>query len=135
VKANKSAGYVSFYKLYYLCKKTAKDRDIPFFLTQEEHKILIVQNCRYCDAEPIPFNAYVEKSKKLQPNRKMSEDGISRSWINANTVDRIDSEIGYTLKNCVPCCLMCNMMKNKYSLAAFVDRVTKIYKFYGEKHA
>ena len=35
---------------------------------------------------------------------------------NGGTLDRIDSSIGYTLSNCVPCCRTCNTMKWTLSL-------------------
>ena len=31
------------------------------------------------------------------------------------------------IKNCVPCCFICNRMKNKYNLNIFLDKVKDIY--------
>lgn len=45
----------------------------------------------------------------------------------ANGIDRIDSTKHYTKDNCVPCCFICNRMKNKYSLNVFLDKINKIY--------
>lgn len=42
-------------------------------------------------------------------------------------IDRIDSSKDYTLDNCVPCCFICNRIKNKYDLNTFFDKVEKIY--------
>lgn len=40
--------------------------------------------------------------------------------------DRIDSNLGYTLSNSVPCCPMCNMMKRKYSVNDFINKCKSI---------
>jgi hypothetical protein len=31
-------------------------------------------------------------------------------------IDRMDNNIGYTIDNCVPCCIICNMMKGNKSI-------------------
>ena len=48
----------------------------------------------------------------------------------ANGIDRIDSSKDYSKDNCVPCCAICNKMKNKFSLDLFLDKVEKIYKLH-----
>ena len=40
--------------------------------------------------------------------------------------DRLDSNIGYTVENSVPCCTMCNMMKRKYNIDDFINKCKKI---------
>lgn len=42
-------------------------------------------------------------------------------------IDRIDSTKDYTIDNCVPCCFICNRIKNKYSIGVFLDKISKIY--------
>jgi len=37
-------------------------------------------------------------------------------------IDRVDSEVGYLLYNCVPCCATCNRMKLAMSAGDFVAR-------------
>jgi hypothetical protein len=41
-------------------------------------------------------------------------------------VDRIDSAQGYTSSNVVPCCSVCNRMKNAFPREVFFDRCRKI---------
>jgi hypothetical protein len=41
-------------------------------------------------------------------------------------IDRLDSSIGYLKSNIVPCCSMCNYMKNNYSEEDFVNQCIKI---------
>ena len=41
-------------------------------------------------------------------------------------LDRIDSDLGYQLGNIVPCCGVCNMMKNNLSYDEFFKKVYQI---------
>lgn len=75
----------------------AKTRGIKVQLTDNEISSLLNSNCYYCGKEKA--------------------DGI----------DRIDSNKDYTINNIVPCCKVCNMMKNKFSLDTFLEQVNKIY--------
>jgi hypothetical protein len=59
------------------------------FLSQEEFNALTAKPCNYCD--------------KSGPNG----------------IDRIDNNIGYIVKNCVPCCKHCNYVKGDLSQADF----------------
>ena len=43
------------------------------------------------------------------------------------TIDRVDSKKGYSIKNVVPCCLKCNLMKNKYTHIDFIKKKKKIH--------
>lgn len=43
-----------------------------------------------------------------------------------NGVDRIDNNKGYISTNVVPCCTMCNMMKNDQPIEALYDKITAI---------
>lgn len=79
-------------------KSNAKHRNYKISFTDDEIKEFLHKPCYYC--------------------------GID----NANGIDRIDSTKNYTRENCVPCCYICNRMKNKYSIDIFLDKVNKIYK-------
>lgn len=41
-------------------------------------------------------------------------------------IDRVDNFLGYVTKNVVPCCSMCNFMKNKISAEDFLKHVAKV---------
>lgn len=84
-------------------KSNAKGRGYNFNLTEEEVEKIIEKPCFYCGKE--------------------YSDGI----------DRIDSTKPYTIDNCVPCCSICNRMKNKFSLDLFLDKVEKIYNLHCNK--
>lgn len=42
-------------------------------------------------------------------------------------VDRLNSELPYSEKNCRPCCKMCNYMKKDYTLEAFLYKCNQIF--------
>lgn len=41
-------------------------------------------------------------------------------------IDRINSDEGYNISNCVPCCTMCNRMKSAYNQKEFIKQCQKI---------
>lgn len=43
------------------------------------------------------------------------------------TIDRTDSNEGYTRNNSVPCCYKCNMMKHTLTKQMFLNQVQRIY--------
>ena len=44
-----------------------------------------------------------------------------------NGIDRKDSTKGYSIDNCVPCCPMCNKMKQTFTEEEFLNQIAKIY--------
>jgi len=44
-----------------------------------------------------------------------------------NGVDRVNNKIGYRVDNCVPCCSVCNIMKNTLGVADFLAHVQRIH--------
>ena len=75
----------------------ANKKQIPFTLSVQEFNTLLSAGCAYC--------------------------GLS----NSSTIDRIDSNEGYILSNCSPCCVKCNMMKHTMSIDVFINQVKRIY--------
>lgn len=43
-----------------------------------------------------------------------------------NGIDRIDSNLKYSEDNCVPCCTVCNLIKNSMDAASFLQKVRQI---------
>lgn len=70
-------------------------------ISEVQHCELIQKNCAYCNAEPNPLNG----------------------------IDRIDSNIGYEIDNCVPACAQCNYMKNDLTLTDFNEHLRQILKY------
>ena len=95
-------------------RTNANSRHISFELTKEIFIELVSQNCFYCNQEPIES----EFSKgRNRTNIKFLHNGV----------DRLDSKVGYTVENCVSCCSMCNLMKNKFSVEDFINKIKQIY--------
>lgn len=103
-------GESTFNSLFWSYKYQAKLRGIEFKLSKKLFRKLITQNCCYCDSKPTP----TKKSKK------------SKGVFICNGIDRIDSTIGYTKENCVPCCKRCNWMKSDMNVSDFIEHCNKI---------
>ena len=72
-------------------------KTVESYLTKEQVTDLLLKPCEYCGKQC------------------------------AMGIDRIDSSKDYTIDNCVPCCGMCNIMKNKFDLQSWYDQIDKIY--------
>lgn len=124
MKGEKSCGcYVKDYLIsldrwpaqYGEYKNESIKRGLSFTLTINDFKSLWSGNCFYCNTEP---------SSKLG-NTNMKRSGI----------DRIDSSIGYELRNCVPCCWTCNRMKGNLTQEEFLKKIEMIYNWLGKKES
>lgn len=92
-------------RVYRNYKRHAKQKRLIFQLTQSEFESILQKPCQYCGSLP-----------------KTYADGYSR-----NGVDRIDSTVGYTIGNVVPCCEMCNRAKLDNTVEEFVKWVDLIH--------
>lgn len=89
-----------------------------FNLTLSEFTNLIHSNCYYCGSEPTDDNLWNKSSSRKNDD-----------LIKINGIDRIDSNKGYLIDNCVPCCKHCNKMKSDNESTEFLNHVYKIYNF------
>jgi len=78
---------------YNTYKKSARRRNLEFNIEKETFDKLKNQLCHYCN--------------------EMNEKG-------ENGLDRINNNIGYKEKNVVPCCSVCNFMKQKMEIKRFI---------------
>jgi hypothetical protein len=85
-------------------KQNAKNRNIPWELTEEEFRTLTSSPCHYTGALP----ANVKKCKS-------GEEYVY------NGVDRVDNNKGYTTENCVACCTEINLMKLDMTQEHFLE--------------
>ena len=100
--------------------KNTKGR-IENFLTVEDFKSIISQNCYYCGEKPRIIN-YLNNNSI-----------VKRGEILANGIDRLDSSKHYTIENCVSCCTKCNKAKNTLSVEEFRLHISKIYNYFDKK--
>jgi hypothetical protein len=95
----KAPGESSFARLVRQYAKQARARKIEFSLGNETVRHLTQQSCSYCG---------------IEPRQKMQSKHSFGAYI-YNGIDRVDSLIGYTEENCVPCCGTCNRAKSNMS--------------------
>ena len=89
--------------------KEAKRRNFEFKLSKDIFNNIVKQNCHYCNE--------INTEKKF------------------NGIDRIDSNNGYILENCVSCCSLCNYLKNKMPIDTFIKRVQHIVTYSTSKNS
>ena len=99
--------------LYLAYKKRAEYKGIDFTLNKDEFKDLTKSNCHYC-------NSGLSQIRKTK--RKKQYD------YKYNGIDRINSKLGYIEGNVVPCCSICNTMKNDLPKDVFLNHIRKIFK-------
>ncbi len=105
--------HISFEKrLYHIYKRAAQKRNISWNLTQKHFKFLTKQNCYYCGSPPT------DSYKNIINNYSRPVNGV----------DRKNSSIGYSKKNCAPCCKTCNTMKMDLSHDEFIEQCKLISK-------
>lgn len=98
--------------LYFNYQRGSKARNIEFDLTMECFSILVVSSCHYCgDLESNTLRRYKKEEFKY------------------NGIDRKDSSLGYTIDNCVPCCVRCNFSKGIMTEQEFDIWIRKVYAF------
>jgi len=88
-------------------KRNAKRSNKAFNLSKKDFITLTNEKCYYCGE--------CEKDKRLVG------------------IDRVNSNLGYSYKNCVPCCSICNKMKMSLLIEIFMDKINKIYEVHYEK--
>ncbi len=100
----------SFYSKY---KSRCRKNSLEFKLSKYEFQKLIFENCYYCGEVPI---------------RKITNQHFENDFIVCNGIDRINSDIGYSIENCVACCPHCNTAKMDMPIKDFLNLIEKIYK-------
>ena len=87
---------------YGVYSRSARDKNLDFEILQEEFDKLVKEPCHYCDV--------------------IQERGF-------NGIDRLGSNIGYIVDNCVSCCKTCNYMKCSLSVDVFLKRIEHILSY------
>lgn len=108
MKRKKNNGRCSFNTVLCIYKRTAKERNHCFRLTIKEFKKLTQGNCFYCG---------------IKPSTVMKRINVIYIY---NGIDRINNNLGYTKKNCVSCCKVCNRMKSSMNRKEFLFHINKI---------
>lgn len=88
------------------------------------------EKCFYCGSAPRKTtNIYLWSRKgKIQ-----NPDAIRDGYFNWNGLDRVDSSKGHTIGNIVPCCYICNFMKNELSVNDFLNHIKTVLSYMDKK--
>ena len=98
--------------LYYVYRYRARKQALSFKLSVEDFLFLIIQPCHYCN--------------KKYTRRKYYRHGRVYT-AHYNGVDRKSSKRGYTPKNVLTACKVCNRMKHDMDYRDFLKQVDKIH--------
>ena len=93
-------------------QRGAERRGLTFNLTLRQFKNLAQSNCHYCGSKPAQHH----KNLARHYNGGYTYNGI----------DRRSSRLGYTVRNCVPACGICNLMKKTMSVDDFINHCSRI---------
>jgi hypothetical protein len=99
-------------RLFRLYLINANRRKISFNLSYKDFKKIVYSKCHYCKI--IPSKKYTRKDRNYI------------KYILYNGVDRKDNIIGYTKKNSVPCCEICNRAKSTLPYKDFLTYINRI---------
>ena len=112
-RAKLPRGQAALNNLYGLTKRNAIKGGKEWELSKTKFAELTKQNCTYCGVKPEQKHGF--------------------SYLNGyyfyNGLDRIDSSLGYTIENVVPCCGNCNRAKNTLSVSEFIGLIRRIYNY------
>lgn len=78
--------------------------------------------CIYCGTE-------YSKEIKDRRNETIKDGLFSDTIVRCNGIDRVDSNIGYTKENTVPCCKYCNTAKSTMSKQEFFNWIKRAYEY------
>lgn len=104
IRSRKPKGVAAINQIWNYYLRNARTRNIVWELSKDEFKDLIFQPCHYCGIKPCTIT-------KTDYNDQVINNGI----------DRFNNNMGYTSKNSVPCCKMCNLAKNNLSYDVFKE--------------
>lgn len=103
-------------------KTRSRKFNYEFSLDLELFKQLTSSNCYYCNSPPSMI--YQHQIEKVSERTRINSQYVY------NSLDRIDSDLGYTEDNVRPCCKMCNVMKLDHTEEDFKARIELLYKSY-----
>lgn len=85
-------------------KRHARERGFSWELTFDDVSRIIQSPCVYCGAE--------------RSNHRVTKN--CKEGFDHNGIDRVDSSMGYSRENVVPCCKICNMTKRDMKQKDFI---------------
>jgi len=102
-------------------QERAIKKGISFEITKDQFRKITKMNCHYCGSPP--------SSISYRGARGSFKSGKNVSQYIYNGLDRKDPEIGYTEKNVVPCCGICNHAKHTMKYDDFIKWLDRVSSF------
>jgi hypothetical protein len=109
------------------CQNNSRHKDFTP-LDRKTWESLVFQPCAYCGGFDTRNN-HRRQTRIYTTLSEVTPEQIARYDVRMNGIDRIDSSKTYDLDNCVPCCGMCNYLKQDYAQFDFLARVDKIHAY------
>lgn len=94
-------------------KIAAKTRNLTFKISFRYFKQLIQDPCFYCG--------------EIKRNKRLIKQKHRNFEFGFNGLDRVNSNNGYTIKNVVPCCVICNYAKHTLPKQEFFNWTKQLY--------
>jgi hypothetical protein len=82
--------------------------------------------CDYCGV--LPYRTFNVGISLLGRGYPVSDLQLRNGNFTYNGLDRVDSSIGHTSDNVVPCCYPCNLMKSDMGKEVFLTHIQSIYR-------
>jgi hypothetical protein len=101
--------------LYTMYRASAIKRGLEFSISLEQFLTITSEECFFCPA--LPSNPHYARHKRKR---------VENMPYISNGIDRLDNNLGYTTRNCVPCCATCNAMKSDHTYDAFISKCREI---------
>jgi 5-methylcytosine-specific restriction endonuclease McrA len=123
IRNKKPNGLAAFNELLNSYMQRARSHKIEFNLTNEEFRSITSKNCAYCGVQPLQISPVPARRALKKVN----------GYYHYNGIDRLNSSLGYTISNCVPCCEICNKAKRDLTLKEFTVWINRLMKFQSQK--
>lgn len=86
------------------------------------------KNCHYCGRPP--HRTFNQSDYPRKTGGQASDYQRQNGNFTYNGLDRVDSSKAHTMDNVVPCCWICNRMKNDLSVEDFISHIKLIINYY-----
>jgi 5-methylcytosine-specific restriction endonuclease McrA len=117
----KAKGEQGFNLVYVMYKDSAKKRNLSFELSKEDFRSMVVLPCIYCG------DCCITGALCTYDKKQRSQEAIDHAQFFYTGIDRLNSNLGYTKENCVPCCRKCNYAKGVMTVEEFKNWIKKVF--------
>lgn len=106
-------------RLFNLCVvNRCKGKNIKLEIDVNQYITISSNPCFYC-GEPPKERTFLNTAKR-----------VKHIPLFLHGIDRLDSNKGYIIDNCVSCCKYCNVAKSTMSVEQFKNHINKIFKYW-----